>query len=304
MNDAVTSIKFIVGSRQVFEVRRTLRTVSLGLKQLIERSSVDFGADDTAHDGFRILSVPRAMLGEIADRFPDHVVGGMRHYRWHYIEMTGSFANYLTRFSGKTRSTFNRKRRNLADYAGGSLDIQEFRTPAHIAQFFTEAIPLSQRTYQSRLLDAGLPESEAAKAEALALAAQDRLRAYLLRINGKAVAHLYLPVEGETLIYAFLGYDPDFARHSPGTVLQLDALERLFAEGRFRYFDFTEGDGAHKEMFGTSSVDACSFFLLRPTLANRMLIRSLNVFDGLVAWARGIAVRSGGIARLRRVLRG
>ena len=69
------------------------------------------------------------------------------------------------------------------------------------------------------------------------------MRAFLLFLAGEPVAYLYLPVSGRTLIYAYLGYDAEHAHLSPGTVLQMAALENLFAEKRFAYFDFTEGEG-------------------------------------------------------------
>lgn len=114
--------------------------------------------------------------------------------------MGQSFADYLVRFPGKTRSTLRRKARKLAEKTGG---------------------------------------------------------------------YLSLPVAGDTLVCAHLGYDPDHTRLSPGTELQMDALKKLFAEGRYRWFDFTEGEGAHKAMFGTHSASCRSLMLLRPTLANR-----------------------------------
>lgn len=154
------------------------------------------------------------------------------------------------------------------------------------------------------MLDAGLPETAEFIAHSQALAAQDRLRAYLLRVAGQTVAYLYLPIEGQTLVYAHLGYAPDWAQASPGTVLQLEALERLFAEQRFGYFDFTEGDGSHKEMFATGAAPAASLFLLRPTLFNRLLIAGLDLFDLTVSGAKRVAARAGIAALVRRVLRG
>lgn len=303
MSTDLASIRFVVGSRKLFEVQRRLRTVSCKLEQLIAEGSPDFGDDDPSLDGYRVLSVSGAAQAEACRNFPRHALGGLHCYRRHYINMAGTFSDYFARFSSKTRSSFNRKRRKLADLDGGVLDMEAFRRPAEFERFFAEAIPLSQRTYQARLLDAGLPESQAARDAALALAAQDQLRAFLLRVKGHAIAYLYLPVEGATLKYAFLGHDPDFAQYSPGTVLHLQALEQLYAEERYRYFDFTEGEGAHKAMFGTDWVEACSFFLLRANLANRTLLRSLDAFDGLVANAKNVAARSGTLAGVRRALR-
>lgn len=303
MRTDTVSIKFVIGSRKLFSVRRRLKTVSCGLEQLLAEVPPEFGTDDPGLDGYRVLSVSKTVRLDALRRFPQHVSGGLQLYRRYYIDMAGGFAAYLARFSSKTRSTFKRKRRKLEKLAGATLDVEEFRKPDEIERFFADAIPLSRRTYQARLLDAGLPESAASRAAAMDLAARDCVRAFLLRIKGRAIAYLYLPIENATLTYAFLGYDPDFAKYSAGAVLQLEALERLFAEERYRYFDFTEGEGAHKMLFGTDWVDGCSFFLLRANAANRLLLRSLDAFDGTVAMARNLAARSGALARARRVLR-
>jgi CelD/BcsL family acetyltransferase involved in cellulose biosynthesis len=153
-------------------------------------------------------------------------------------------------------------------------------------------------------LDAGLPDTADARAGLMDLAMQNRIRAFLLFVEGKAVSYLYLPIENGIISYAFLGYDPAVANLSPGTVLQLYALEKLFAENCYRYFDFTEGEGAHKQMFGTHSIEACSFFLLKPTVANWLLLKSLGVFDSSIAIASSLARRTGAASSIRRMLRG
>lgn len=43
---------------------------------------------------------------------------------------------------------------------------------------------------------------------------------------------------------------------TPGIVLQILALESLFTECRVLMFDFTEGEGQHKETFSTAVVSA------------------------------------------------
>jgi len=303
MSSAIVPVRFIVGSRKLFEVPRRLQTVAFRLEELIAGTVPDFGPADPVSDGYRVLSAPEAALTAILARYPRHVMGGWQTYRRHYIDMTGSYANYLGRFSGKTRSSLNRKRRKLAAQAGGTLDVEEFRAPEEVARFLAEALPLSRLTYQARLLGAGLPEGEAAREEMLALAAANRLRTYLLRLGGRAISYLFLPIQSETVCYAYLGYHPEFAQLSPGTVLQLEVLERLFEERRYRYFDFTDGEGSHKAMFGTDFVSACSFFLLKPRAANRLLLRSLDSFDHGVSLAKRLADRCGALTEVRRILR-
>ena len=297
-----TPIHFTLGSRRLLSVPRRLTPLAFSLEQaLIRRPPGAQPADD--HDGYRVLSAPLEMVDELTRAFPDYVMGGRQDYRRFYIEMTGSYDGYLARFSGKTRSTLRRKQRKLEKEAGKGFAITEHRTPREIESFLDLALPLSAQTYQARLLDAGLPQDAASRKAMLERAEAGTMRCFLLHADGQAIAYLSLPVEGETLVYAHLGYHPEWSRLSPGTVLQMEALERLFAEERYRYFDFTEGEGGHKALFGTDSVACASFLLLKRDVANRVLLGSLAAFDSSVAAARSLAEKSGALARARKLLR-
>jgi CelD/BcsL family acetyltransferase involved in cellulose biosynthesis len=297
---AEAAIDFTLGSRRLLSVQRRLATWSFALEDLLAGTLPD--APSPGRDGVRVLSAPTDRLAAIQAHYPGNLAGGRQDYRRHYIDMGQSFDAYMAQFSGKTRSTLRRKVRKLADETGGYA-VSEHRTPTEIEAFLAAALPLSAKTYQARLLDAGLPDSPVARRAILAAAEADRMRAFLLHAGGQAVAYLALPVVGETLVYAHLGYLPAHARLSPGTVLQMDALERLFAEQRYRWFDFTEGDGAHKELFGTDHVACSSLMLLEPTLANRALISARSGFDATVTQAKALAARSGALGRIRGLLR-
>lgn len=297
----MTAIDFTLGSRRLVSVPRRLSTWGFSLEDVLAGTLPP--APPSGRDGVRVLSAPSARLPEVAARYPGFVPGARQDYRRHYIAMDGSFADYMARFSGKTRSTLRRKAKKLAEEAS-DYTVSEHRTPAEIEAFLAAALPLSARTYQARLLDAGLPDTPAARRAMLEDAEADRMRCFLLHAGGAAIAYLSLPVTGATLVYAHLGYDPDWARLSPGTVLQMDALERLFAERRYRWFDFTEGEGAHKAMFGTHHAECASIVLLEPTLANRALLGARSGFDAGVAGAKELAARSGALGRIRALLRG
>lgn len=294
------AIDFTVGSRRLLRVPRSLATWSFSLEDVLAGALPP--APSGGRDGVRVLSAPTERLAAITARYPGFIAGGRQDYRRHYIDMGQSFDAYMGQFSGKTRSTLRRKARKLEDEAGG-YTVTEHRTPDEIEAFLAAALPLSARTYQARLLDAGLPEDAAARRAMLEAAEADRMRAFLLHAGGQPVAYLSLPVSGQTLVYAHLGYDPDWARLSVGTVLQMDALERLFAEGRYRWFDFTEGDGAHKAMFGTHAAACSSLVLLEPTLANRTLLGARGAFDAGISGAKALAERSGALGRIRALLR-
>lgn len=297
---AEAGIDFTLGARRIASVPRMLATWAFGLEDVL---AATLPAPDLARDGVRVLSAPTALLPAIAAHYPECIAGVRQDYRRHYIDMEIGFDTYLARFSGKTRATLRRKTRRLAEEAAGGYHVTTHRTPAEIEAFLAAALPLSAKTYQARLLDAGLPDDPAARRAMLAAAEDDRMRAFLLHAGGEAIAYLCLPVSGRTLVYAHLGYDPAWARLSPGTVLQIEALERLFAERAFAWFDFTEGEGGHKALFGTHAAACSSLVLLRPTLANRGLLGARNAFDAGVAGAKALAERSGAVGRIRALLR-
>lgn len=221
------AIDFVLGSRRLLSVPRHLGTWSFTLEDVLAGALPD--APPRGRDGVRVLSAPTAQLDEVAGRYAGFIAGGRQDYRRHFIAMHGSFADYMARFSGKTRSTLRRKARKLGEEAGG-YSVTEHRSPTEIEAFLAVALPLSAKTYQARLLNAGLPGGPDARRTMLAAAQADRMRAFLLHVGGETVAYLALPVVGPetggTLLYAHLGYDPAYARLSPGTVLQMEEIGR------------------------------------------------------------------------------
>ena len=224
-------------------------------------------------------------------------------YQHCYIDLGQTFDAYQQKFSSKTRSTINRKIKKFVAHCGGTLTWKTYKTPEEMREFFHLARTVSKLTYQERLLDAGIPESEDFIREAEALAAQQSVRAYLLFHGERPVSYLYCPVQDGVLIYAYLGYDPEYMHLSVGTVLQWLAMERIFAEGGFRYFDFTEGQSEHKRFFATHQQQCANVFMLKKTLRNTIVIYSHMLMDRFSTWLGTTLDKWGVKARARHLLR-
>jgi CelD/BcsL family acetyltransferase involved in cellulose biosynthesis len=195
--------------------------------------------------------------------------------------MRQSFDEYKNKFSSKTRSTLNRKVRKYAEYCGGGISWRTYTTPDEMHEFYELARAVSRITYQEKLLDAGLPESREFRDEMGRRAQQGQVRGFILFHQNRPVSYLYCPINNGVLIYAFLGYDPDYMSYSVGTVLQWLALQHLFEERCFRFFDFTEGQSEHKKLFATDSVQSANVFFLRSNLRNAFLLHSQRAVDRL-----------------------
>jgi CelD/BcsL family acetyltransferase involved in cellulose biosynthesis len=221
----------------------------------------------------------------------------------YFIDLTGTFDQYLAKFSSKTRSTLKRKVRKLAERSGGTIDWRRYVTPEEMKEFHSQARLVAEKTYQERLLDAALPGTQEFQAELQRLAAEGRARGYILFLDGQPIAYLYCPIQEGAVIYEHLGYDPAHKELSAGTVLQYLVLEELFAEGRFKVFDFTEGDSQHKEQFSTGSVDCAHLYYFRRTVTNACLVAAHIMLGEMTKGTLAILERAGVRERVRRYLR-
>ncbi len=280
---AAVPLRFQVGARTLVAVPRRLVRVGLSLDAVLAARTPTLPALPADADGFIVTSLPEAALAAFDARGLLSAVR-QRYVRYHTDLRTGVEA-WFAGLSGSARSGLKRKAKKLAAASGGTLDIRAYRTPAEIALFHPLARAVSATTYQERLLGSGLPE-DAGHFERLA--AEDRVRAWLLSVAGEPVAYLCCTADGESLRYDHVGHDPAFNDLSPGAVLQMEAMRQLFAD-RFARFDFTEGEGQHKRQFATTGTACVDLLLLRPTLANRGVMAALGAFDGAMARAKRAA---------------
>jgi len=227
----------------------------------------------------------------------------LNEYNRHYVTIQGTFADYLAKFSSRSRSTLLRKVRKFETASHGSTDWATFRTPTEVEPFLNEALPLSRDTYQHRLLGSGLPETEDFRRHLQNLAVENKFRGWLLRLDGRPTAYICSEAVGATLLYEYVGFDPKRSDLSPGTVLQVLVLEQLFSEQTFRHFDFTEGEGSHKEFFGTDSHRCGDVLIIGESLSSDLLLLSHRAFNRVAAAIVSAANRFGLKAAVRRVLR-
>ena len=297
-------LRFQIGERTLAAAQRRLIIKGFDLESLLGEASLNLPPLPPSADGMMLRSLPEKQLAPVAAQAEGLLVYVRQRYPRYYASLGGTFDEYMAGFSAKSRSTLKRKMRKFEQLSGGQLDVRAYRTPEEMETFYALARAVSQKTYQERLLGSGLPEDDAFRAAMRASAGRDEARGYLLFLDGEPVSYLYTPIQQGCVIYAYLGYDPAIATHSPGTILQLEAMERLFAEQRHRYFDFTEGDGQHKRLFSTGHVECVDVLLLRPTVSNRVLIATHRRFHSGVEALGEMAERYGVKSRLKKWLRG
>ncbi len=253
--------------------------------------------------GFFIRSLPVNTTQPPVQHRAGYLCYVSSQYQRYYIDLQQSFADYTQRFSAKTRSTIKRKVKKYAEYCGGDVIWKMYQTPEQMREFFRLARNVSAKTYQEKILDAGLPESDEFLRDLETLAGQGQVRGYMLFDSEQPVSYLYCPIRNSVLRYQYLGYDPSYANWSVGTILHWYALKSIFAERCFRLFDFTEGQGELKRLFSTHSVQCANVFFLRCTVRNVMLVHAHRAVSAFSKWSGDVLDRYGAKTKIKKLIR-
>jgi hypothetical protein len=223
-------------------------------------------------------------------------------YKRSYSDLTGTFEDYLKTFSPKSRKNKQREARQFAEFAGEPEPWREYRTPDEIVEFHRLGREVAGKAWQEGLIGGGLQDDPARVADMRRLAAAGRASGHVLFHGPKPVAYIYLVYENDVVMFEYTGFDPGYRDHSPGKVLLFKVLESLFKAGKYKTFDYGEGEGMHKDAFSTHQVQCADlyYFPHRPKA-----LASVAGQAGLLYLRRGMrsAIARTGLAEsVKRVL--
>ncbi len=153
---------------------------------------------------------------------------------------------YRAKTSAKKRNQHRRRRRQLEQL--GRLEVSVARSAAELEPALEEAFRLHELRWRDRpdhsdfATPAGMRFQRAALRALLEL---DAPRIVTLRLDGRAIAFHYYLVLFERMYVHRLGFDPAYARYSPGLVNTLDAIQAAAGEGA-RRVEFLGGGERYK----------------------------------------------------------
>jgi Acetyltransferase (GNAT) domain len=243
-----------------------------------------------------VHSYPSANLGTRYEAF-GHVFRYVpHHYDRYYVDLSGTFDDYMKKIPGKSRYTLRKKLHRFKAASGDTLHWEEYRRPGEMTAFHSLARMISATTHQERQLQAGIPRHQSFLDEMHRLAEGDSVRGYILFLGEEPVSYMHCTAEGEGLLSGYVGYSPKYKTLSPGVVLQYLLLERLFSEKRFRFLDFGWGGSQHKRLFATGCVACTDLYYFRKSRRHFTIVKLHSFLEslsgGAAAMLQALGVKS------------
>ncbi|MGH6689675.1 MAG: GNAT family N-acetyltransferase [Gammaproteobacteria bacterium] len=225
-------------------------------------------------------------------------------YEHQFIKLPGTYHEYLEQLGGRSRQSVQYSERKLDRDMSGQVRSVCFEHAHSIDTFLTDASAISRKTYQWRLLGLGLRDSDWTRRRLTLAAERGWFRSYILYCKDAPVAFLLGYQYRGCYYYTDVGYDPEYADWSVGTVLQIKMLKDLYSRpDRPSLFDFSTGYGSHKARFANVSRQEVHLLLLPRTIANRLLaatyVSAERISAGLVSFLDRLGVKN----RVKKLVR-
>ncbi|HKW80489.1 MAG TPA: GNAT family N-acetyltransferase [Casimicrobiaceae bacterium] len=228
-----------------------------------------------------------------------------RLYRHRRAAIADSLDGYMKQLVKHTRTDLRSNRKRFAARASaGGHGTRCFRTPDEVPAFVAAAAAVSRKTWQYRLMGAGLRDEQALCRRYVALAQRGWFRSYVLYVGEKPIAFQLGFVYRGRFYSEQMGYDPDWAPHHVGIFLHTEIIADLAASnGAVRELDFGNGDSLYKKRLSTTSEVEGYFYLIPSHRRGRLLVAGIRTTNAVSAVLGAVLGRFGLRTKVRDLMR-
>ncbi len=187
----------------------------------------------------------------------------------------------------------------------GDVQIACYRSETEIDRLMKDVEAVAAKTYQ-RGLGVGFTDTPQMRERFCFEARMGWLRAYVLYIAGRPCAFWISNLYRAVLFSCYLGFDPAYARYSPGAYLMLEVINRLGQEAggvAVKQIDFGVGEAEYKARFGNRLEQVVSLSMFAPSISGVALGALHTVVEASNTAAARLLTASGLLSRLKRAWR-
>ena len=204
-------------------------------------------------------------------------------FRWSKTEPTFLFRDHFTPLRPHRKRTlprsieqlyaessqgskqFRRVAKKLSGEFPGQIRVDRFEAIADLDRTLAVVEEIAKKAWQRKASSIGFNLTDLSLLELLKTEAEGgHLRVYTLYLGGKPCAFWIGAVYQRKFFSDFLGYDPHYARYSPGTFLLSQIMEELCSQG-IEEIDLGFSDEEYKKRFGNVMWQDTSVHLFAPS---------------------------------------
>lgn len=278
--------------------QENLQLLMRGLRQSLDHGEADCAELSRAIPNSSLHKAVRAEFGPIRRGH----FSPIREHRW--LELPGSFKEFLQGISRKNRHEIRRHEKRLAYDFSGKAHVHCYRHEDEVKELAQEVEKISAKTYQ-RVLGVGFrPDVETL--EALRIAAhQGKLRGCVLYLDENPCAYFIGKQYKNTFHGNFMGFDPQFGKYSPGLLVLMHSIEECFEPGyTTTRVDLGWGDRHYKKVICNRSRQDGPLYLYAPSL-NGLKLNFLRSAASLLDLAgRQLLAKSSVLQKLKKLWQG
>lgn len=214
--------------------------------------------------------------------------------------------DFYRSLSSKARKNLKWQAKKLLSDYSNDVHVVCFRRTSELDRMIRDVEEIAKRTYQRRL-GVGFVDDAAMRQQLQLEAKRERLAGYVLYVAGRPCAFWIGILYRGTFYSGFMGYDPSFAKYSPGMFLVTKVVED-FCNGAANMgvgrIDFGLGDAQYKEVLGNHQWEEALLYIFAPSLkgVSFNLLRTSTVLVNEVA--KKIFERARLLRRIKKKWRG
>ncbi len=201
------------------------------------------------------------------------------HTICHFIQLPGSWDDYLNALPQKRRYRLRRNLRDFEEWAGDTVKLHEATDAAELRAGIDILIRLHGDRWSSSGEDGAFSSSRFRRFHELVmprLLERGALELLWLEAHGEPVAAVYNILWGDSVQFYQSGRKPDLpAKLAPGIALHAIAIQRAIAAGRKEY-DFLGGDVRYKAEMSTDSRPLVYLRATRPAMLRERTRRAVR----------------------------
>jgi hypothetical protein len=230
-------------------------------------------------------------------------LSGLKMQKSYQLTLEGNFNDYLRSMRRKTRYNLKREVRIFSKFCDDNVKVEKITQPDHVTEFLTNVDKIFRNTWQADTYGYYRRNSDISVDLLKNFSQKGWLRSYILKCCNDPVAFLIGYQYEDKYYYEDPGFDKNWSKFSPGSVLNYYILEDIYKENKPHCLDFGFGDNQYKRVLGNQENDASVSFIVQNWTYGWLIVLFQRLLDYIYGLTHFVLVRCGLDKRIRSLLK-